>query len=493
MRRCVPGGGTDIIYESALLAAGQILPDDPSAIKHMILLTDGGANPGASEAVTRSLNEDHGITLSVVAVGQGYAPWIRNLPLAGNGNFHEAFDVSTIPSIFTAETVLATRSYIFEEEFAPVLTARSPIMDGITAAPTLNGYVATTEKDTATVIMRGPEDDPLLASWQYGLGRAVSFTSDASARWGVNWVTWDDYARFWGQAIRWTITEGTDSNLEVHVEQRGEEAFLVVDARDDDGEYLNGLDLTTAITPPDLDDVGDAPDTLTIPQVAPGRYEVAFTPEDEGAYLVRVVGSTGSVEETANVSVAQTAGWVLSYSAEYQLQETDLRHLDAIASLTGGSSLETTPEAVFEHDLTLQNATEPIWQLLLTLAALLLILDIAVRRIVITPSDIAAARGAITRSVGIGRDEHRRTATSGRMTGLMDAKRRASTVTDAPSLAESDQPVTPTPAAETRASAPPPQPARRRRRSTEQAQADSPSGSLASRLLETRKKEGDED
>jgi hypothetical protein len=44
----------------------------------MILPPDVGANPGASEAEARQLNEDYGITLSVVAVGQGYAPWITN-------------------------------------------------------------------------------------------------------------------------------------------------------------------------------------------------------------------------------------------------------------------------------------------------------------------------------------------------------------------------------------------------------------------------------
>jgi hypothetical protein len=269
----------------------------------------------------------------------------------------------------------------------------------------------------------------------------------------------------------------------VRVEQRGEEAFLVVDARDDDGEFLNGLNLDTAIVTPGLES-----GSLEIPQVAPGRYEVAFTPNDEGAYFVRVAGTAGgSEEEGADISVAQTAGWVLSYSAEYQLQETDIRYLDSHASLTGGGSMDGTPQAVFQHDLTLQNASEPIWQLLLTLAAFLLILDIAVRRIVITASDIAAVRGTVTRGLGIGQDEQRRTATSGRLTGLMDAKRRASTVTDAAPLTDGAPPSAP-------GTSPPPRPARRARRSTEQATtSDAASGSLAARLLEARKGEQDDE
>jgi len=453
------GGGTDIF--GALGVASEILPDDPSALKHMILLTDGGANPTGTPELAEQLYNDYGITLSVVAIGQGYMPWIRNLAVAGRGNFHEAFDVSTIPSIFTQETILATRSYIFEEEFTPVQTARSPILNGITASPSLLGYVATTEKSTATVILRGPEDDPLLASWQYGLGRAVAFMSDASARWGVNWVTWEDFARFWSQTLRWTITEGADSNLEVRVEQRGEQAVLVVDARDDDGGFLNGLNLSGAVVTPSLET-----ETLTIPQVAPGRYEMPFTPENEGAYFVRVAG----------VSVAQTGGWVLSYSAEYSLAETDRRFLERITRITGGTSLEGTPQGVFTHNLTQQDAKQAIWQYLLSAAALLLVLDIALRRIIITRADLQAARAALADRLPHVRARTRRAASSGRISGLMDAKRRASGEIPPTDFKPTSSPE-PTPKAEKS------RPAPTRARS---------SGGLAAKLLEEKRKQGDD-
>jgi len=492
-----PGGGTDIF--GALQAAGQYLPDDPSAIKHMILITDGGASPLQSEQLADALYQNFGITLSVVAVGQGYAPWIRNLANAGRGNFHEAFDVSTIPSIFTAETVLATRSYIFEEEFLPTLTGRSPIMDGISGVPTLQGYIATTEKDTATVIMRTPEEDPLLATWQYGLGRSVAFTSDAAARWGVNWVTWAEYARFWSQAIRWTITEGSDSNLEVRVEQRGEQAFLVVDARDDDGEFLNGLNLSTSVINPDLES-----DVTVIPQVAPGRYEVAFTPENEGAYFMRVAG-TGN---NSGISVNQSAGWVLSYSAEYRLNDTDIRFLDRLSDITNGQSLAGNPAGAFEHNLEVAQAPQSIWQWLLIVAAFLLILDIAVRRVVVNRSDLEAGREWLTQRLGIGQRQRRQVATSGRMSTLFDAKQRTTADYDrakveaesakrqgrspAPPPTPVQTPPSPT-AARPATEKPSPKPAPRKRPTRETRQKRSPaSGSLASRLLETRRDDEDE-
>lgn len=455
-----PGGGTDIY--GALVAASRILPGDPSALKHMILLSDGGSAPERSLALAKELYDQYGITLSVVATGQGYAPWIRDLSRAGQGNLHEVFDASTIPSIFAAETVLATRSYIIENEFSPIQTGRSPIIEGITTVPSLQGYIATTEKNTATVIFRTPEEDPLLASWQYGLGRAVAFTSDASARWGVNWVTWDDYARFWGQAVRWTITEGSDTNLEVRVEQRGEQAYLVVDARDDDGEFLNGLNLNAAVVTPGLES-----DSLDVRQIAPGRYEVPFTPDDEGAYFVRVAGAT------EDLSVAQTAGWVLSYSAEYTLRETDERFLRDLAGITGGVSIASNPAAVFEHNLTIQSADQSIWMTLLTLAVFLLVLDIAARRIVITRSDVQTARQAVTSRIGGNRGDLP-SAPTGRMVGLMDAKRRASQPTGEGMTADIKSTATPQ--------------ATGRRKNHDDKPNAAPSN-LASRLLETKRRD----
>ena len=51
--------------------------------------------------------------------------------------------------------------------------------------PTLLGYVATTPKPRAETPLWTDKGDPLLAHWQYGLGRAVAFTSDAKAQVGA--------------------------------------------------------------------------------------------------------------------------------------------------------------------------------------------------------------------------------------------------------------------------------------------------------------------
>src|SRR5438094_7308566 len=67
------------------------------------------------------------------------------------------------------------------------------------AVPPLGGYVATTLKQAAELVLMSHQEDPVLATWRYGLGRAAAFTSDAKAKWGVLWLRWADFNKFWAQ------------------------------------------------------------------------------------------------------------------------------------------------------------------------------------------------------------------------------------------------------------------------------------------------------
>ncbi len=397
--RLRPGGGTDIL--AGLRAGADYLAQASTPLSHIILLTDGGANPAGIQALVERMRVEYGTTTSVVAIGDGFAPFLQDVAVTGGGNFHFARDVSTIPSIFTAETVLATRTYIVEENFYPAQVGDSPILTGIMRVPQLHGYVATTAKDTAQVLMRSPEPnaDPILAVWQFGLGRAVAWTSDATSRWASEWVIWEDYPRFFSQMVRWTITEGINSSLEARVEQRGEEAVLVVDARDREGAFLNGLLLNTAIVSPDLET-----QTVQLYQVAPGRYEGVFEPGAEGAYFIRAAGQPiPGAPLPVETLVAQTTGWVLTYSPEYRLPESgvNLTLLNDLANLTGGDALVDRPNAVYTHDLPAAGAATPLWPGLFLAATLLLPFDVGVRRLIVTMSDLRRLRAWLLPRLGI--------------------------------------------------------------------------------------------
>ncbi len=379
-------GGTDIY--AGVKAAADVLPDDDSTLRHIVLLTDGMSDrTGIPELVTR-LNQDYGITLSAVAVGtDADTQLLQLLAQNGSGAYHLAADPSTIPSIFAEEVSLATRSYIIEEEFFPEQISPSPILAGITSAPALLGYVGTTAKDSAQTILISSQKDPILAAWQYGLGKAVAWTSDATGRWAKRWVSWDQYARFWAQVVRFTIGEGTRSNVTARIARQGERAAITVEAQSESGAYLNGLEMQVSVVAPD----GSA-QTTTLRQVAPGRYAGTFELTAEGAYLIRMAGTDPAQTGGPEAAIAETAGWVLSYSPEYQTLAADPSFLARLAALTGGAVVGDDLSVIYKHDLQAPSRpSQPVWPILLTLAASLLPLDIAVRRLVVTRYDVQRA------------------------------------------------------------------------------------------------------
>ncbi|HLF03454.1 MAG TPA: VWA domain-containing protein, partial [Anaerolineales bacterium] len=391
------GGGTDIM--AGVQAVASKLPDDEAQLKHVILLTDGQASPTGIAQLVEQMYNDNGITMSTVAVGQGAdTALLQDLAQAGGGRYHFANDPSTIPEIFTEETTLATRAYIIEEEFFPEQVAPSPIMQGIESVPPLYGYVGTTPKSAAQTILVSQladgSSDPILASWQYGLGRSVAWTSDTTGRWAKEWVTLEGFPTLFVQAVRFTINENVQSDITADVTLDGETATLAVDAFDNSGNFINNLALTANVVAPD-----GSTQTAEMVQVAPGRYEANFTPTQQGAYLIRVAGNEG-----ANVSIGETAGWVLSYSPEYRLPDfpdTGLKTLADLVEITGACKPTDDPQLVdcfidkpqesFDHNLLARNVTSPVWPYLLLLAVLLLPFDIAIRRLVISRYDLQRA------------------------------------------------------------------------------------------------------
>jgi len=365
-------GGTDIL--AGLQTAADAIERESSRVRHIVLLTDGGADPtGIIELTDKLAAQD--ISVSVVAIGDDAAPFLREVAQHGNGRFHLARDPATIPQIFAQEATLALKAYLIEEEFTPKRTAASPILSGIDAVPPLLGYVATTPKLTAQTVLVSQQDDPVLAQWQYGLGRAVAWTSDATGRWAKNWVGWDGYARFWGQAVRWTILEGTAGNLDAAITRNPQTGNmqLTVDAFDSAGNSLNNLTVEGRLLSPELQQTD-----VSLTQIAPGRYQTEFSPQEAGAYLLRLLARNADGQLVSSA----TRGFVVSYSPEYAANRAEPTLLADLASLGGGKMLTAADAAaVFAHTLPPVRGSRPLWRWLLTVFALLLPLDVGVRRV----------------------------------------------------------------------------------------------------------------
>jgi len=437
-------GGTDIMAGVRLMASE--LPDDDAQLKHTILLTDGIASPTGIPELVQQLYEENGITLSSVAMGRDAdQQLLEQLAQAGGGRYHFAADPASIPEIFTEETTLATRAYIIEETFFPERVGISPILEGISAVPQLLGYVGTSPKEAAqTILVSQLADgsrDPILASWQYGLGKSVAWTSDATGRWAEQWVKWDGFATFFAQAVRYTINESVQSDITADVTLDGETATLAVDAYDNDSQFINNLALQANVIAPDGSSL-----LVEMVQIAPGRYEADFTPTEPGAYLIRIAGPNGEA-----ASVGETSGWVLTYSPEYKTLTADPNALGRAAQLTTGGCVVPVPnepipeskvfcraagpDAAFNHDLIARQVTSPLWPFLLTLAVLLLPFDIAIRRLVISRYDLGRAYTRLAEiAKGVSRPKPEPVRVEA-MSRLQQAKQRAGTSPQTPGTA----------------------------------------------------------
>ncbi|HOU40364.1 MAG TPA: VWA domain-containing protein [Promineifilum sp.] len=430
--RALGAGGGGIFVRTGLQAAAGVLASSDREVKHIVVLADG-ADAEEKEGVPELIGEltAQGITVSMVSIGQGPdTPWLRQMAELGNGRFHLTNEAANLPQIFTQETAAIQRSYLVEERFFPAQVASSPILAGIRETPALYGYVATSAKATAQVALETPRADPLLALWQYGLGRSLAWTSDATGRWAQDWVRWGGFATFWNQAARWTFGNRGAGGLAASVRLDGERARLTVDAQDTGGAFLNDLTLSANVVSPS----GET-QTVALAPVAPGRYEGAFTPATEGAYFIGV-GTTADGQQTAADPAAgglqTTAGWVLGYSPEYAALSSDPALLASLAAQTGGRALAPAgaggpgPAVVFDHNLDAAPAGQPLWPWLTLAAALLLPLDVAARRLQLTRREWERIRnvelGMWNRKRGSAEPERERVEG---MATLLQAKERA--------------------------------------------------------------------
>ena len=411
------GGGTNLLGGVQAMTAA--LSNDSAKIKNAILLTDGASDPAGISDLVQQVHDGSGITLTTIGLGQDAASYLAQLAQLGGGQYYFTADPTNIPIIFTKETNAASDSYLVEHSFTPAESSNSPILSGINVKnmPPLLGYVGTTIKENSQSILLSDLGDPILAVWQYGLGRTVAFTSDASGHWAQQWLSWPSFSDFWGQLVRYSTREETPSLLDARIQGQGLTASLLADGQSDKGESLNNYQLQAHITTSD-----GSTQVLNLVQTAPGQYRSQFDTPLPGVYMINISGTPpqGSLMPVVN----STSGWVLPYSPEYRLAEDDGKLLDQIASVGNGKKLAldaSSAGSVFVHNLLGGQINFPIWLWLVGTAIVLLPFDIALRRLLIRPQEM---KDRLMLRFGLRQNTEERVH-SQRMEALMEVKQRA--------------------------------------------------------------------
>ncbi len=376
-----PGGGTDI--RPGLELAAEALAAADARVKHMILLTDGIAESNYDDLVRR-MNADR-VTISTFAVGSNANPNLREVARNGGGRFYQVTRVEEIPQVFLQETVIAAGRDIVEGAFTPQVALPVGPVRGLSAVPQLYGYNGTEIRDTARAILVTPDGKPILAQWQYGLGRAVAWTSDMQGKWAADWVAWEGFGRFVGGLADLLLPPRSPGTLTLSGAVEDDQAVLELSAQDESGRPLNDLALAGQLVDPENQ---GAP--LSFTQVGPGRYRAVAAATAPGVYLARVAAADSEGEQ---LGVA-TTGLVVSYSLEYGERRDNPQLLHDLAQITGGRVDPPAAEA-FAPPAQPGGSVREIGLPLLWLALALWPIDIAVRRLMLRLDDLAPGLAAL--------------------------------------------------------------------------------------------------
>lgn len=378
------GGGGIYIYTS-LAEAFQSLRDVQARIKHVILFSDAadaeekiagemgdGTRAGGSSLDLASAMLSAKITTSVVALGTEQdkdTTFLRQLAERGSGRFYLTSDATTLPQIFSTETMKVAQSSLVEEPFLAAQLSRNPILAGLDWAqsPLLLGYNTTKPKPTAEVLLGTERGEPLLAVWRHGLGQAAAFTSDAKSRWAAEWLQWPGYGKFWTQLVRGLMRKTDQSAFQINTRTTGDRLTILVDAVTPDGAFRNQLPIQVAARQPDGETV-----TMSASQEAPGSYRADFTLPTEGTTIFSI--TSPELPDGGTVF-----GHTRSYPREFLALEPNETLLRQMADI-GGGRFAPSPNDVFSAPAKALPLRRDLTDWFLIGALVLLPIDIWLRR-----------------------------------------------------------------------------------------------------------------
>ncbi|MFZ4575576.1 MAG: glutamine amidotransferase [Phycisphaerales bacterium] len=390
--------------------------------RHVIMISDGDPSPPSTTLLDKYVKA--GISISTVGVfphGGGDTSRMEFISRYTKGRHYHVDTqkaLAELPQIFIKEAQTVRRSLIWEgPAFQPTMVGFSETMRGLTAVPPIRGYVVAAEREGLSVVsLKGKEGDPILAQWQYGLGKVVTYTSDAATRWNPAWMEWGSYKAFWEQHVRWAMRPAGNGNVRVVTENKGDQTVVTMEAFDAKGERLNFAVVRGRLATPD----GKGVD-VALRQIGPGRYSASVPTDQAGSYLVNLQYAAPDPEKPDQVLEGTVQAAISRpFADEYRTLEDNTPLLAQVAEMTGGRVLTGDPKSDrlwTREGLKMPVATEPIWLYVALIGMGLFLMDVGVRRVRV---DLRAMSQGVLALFGKGKTNE-----GGQMAGLKAARAQA--------------------------------------------------------------------
>ena len=381
LRAINPGGSTAI--SPALSQAADWLRRSNVTRRHVLLVSDGRTPPADAERLRETVKSG-GFELSVIAIGaDADRAFLEELATRTGGRAYFPEDLRQLPILAAREAARAAGGGIVDERFA-LRAAAHPISAGLdrSGMPAMAGYVVSAVKPGAAPVLLSHLDDPILAAWQFGLGRVAVYTADLRSPWSAGLRRWSGFGPLWLQTARWVGRRATDRALRASIVEGSGGALLVVDAEAEGA--LNRLDVHAAVRGP-----GGEQQDVAMRATAPGRYEAPISTPSPGPYVASITASAAD----GGADARALRGFYWSANRERRATGAHMAALAQIAGATGGRVLgpNDNPFAAPRP-----RASREMWTVLAAAALLLFLVDVALRRGVILRRRWRAPESATT-------------------------------------------------------------------------------------------------
>lgn len=362
-----PDGGTQIA--PALAEAYRKVIRKSTAYKHIVLLTDGISEEGDSLDLAREA-QSHSVTISTVGLGQDVnRSYLEKIASISGGQSYFLNNPQGLEQLLLKDVQDYSGTSTVEKPLTVSVKQQAAILDGVDfkTAPPLKGYARFEAKPDAETLLTvdGDQHDPLLVRWQYGLGRAAVFASDAKSRWAEQWMSWGGFDRLWINIARDLIGDRTATEASANFD--GSNELLTV-------RYQIPESMQEPVRAPQLFVLGPGgfASPMTLEHPAPHVYQgqIRVPPDaQEGVFRARPVSESRAFPEVG----------VYRALDEFSQRGVNEPLLREIADATGGR-FNPAPESIFDANGRTTSIEMQVWPVLIVLAILLTLAELVLRK-----------------------------------------------------------------------------------------------------------------